>query len=82
MNEADEAGMGKTRRPVKTKSRSRSPAALSASPAHSRTCTANCALILSELIPELIAGLATGTLLEVFCVRTAVVVIPAARIGW
>ena len=33
-------------------------------------------------MPELFAASASGTLREVFCVCTAAVVIPAARIGW
>lgn len=33
-------------------------------------------------MPELFAASASGTLREVFCVGTAAVVIPAARIGW
>ena len=47
-------------------------------PAHMRIRTAERVLTMSELF----AASAAGTLREVFCVGTAAVVIPAARIGW
>ncbi|KAI9452412.1 branched-chain amino acid aminotransferase II [Lactarius psammicola] len=53
-------------------------AALPRLPAHVRIRTAERALTMSELF----AASAAGTLREVFCVGTAAVVIPAARIGW
>jgi len=34
------------------------------------------------MMPELFAASAFGTFREVFCVGTAAVIIPAARIGW
>jgi len=47
-------------------------------PAHVRIRTVERTLTMSELF----AASAAGTLREVFCVGTAAVVIPAARIGW
>ncbi|KAH9024051.1 branched-chain amino acid aminotransferase II [Lactarius pseudohatsudake] len=53
-------------------------AALPQLSAHARIRTAERVLTMSELF----AASAAGTLREVFCVGTAAVVIPAARIGW
>jgi branched-chain amino acid aminotransferase len=53
-------------------------AALPRLPLNVRVRTAERELTLSELF----AASAAGTLREVFCVGTAAVVIPAARIGW
>ncbi|KAH9005723.1 branched-chain amino acid aminotransferase II [Lactarius hatsudake] len=53
-------------------------AALPQLSANARIRTAERALTMSELF----AASAAGTLREVFCVGTAAVVIPAARIGW